>query len=141
MFFFFFFKQKTAYEMRISDCSSDVCSSDLLDARDRVARRGADKSLLEIGVGDALGGADEAGTELDARRAHLQIARDRFAAADAAGDEDRQVLREFREDFLREHAGRDGADKAALLHPLAHQRIPARQPQAEPPRVRNAWDI
>src|SRR3546814_4742666 len=30
MFVFFFFKQKTAYEMRISDWSSDVCSSDLL---------------------------------------------------------------------------------------------------------------
>src|SRR3546814_8120369 len=31
--FIFFFKQKTAYEMRISDWSSDVCSSDLrLDA-------------------------------------------------------------------------------------------------------------
>src|SRR3546814_4075289 len=29
MFLFFFFKQKTAYEMRISDWSSDVCSSDL----------------------------------------------------------------------------------------------------------------
>src|SRR3546814_8656199 len=29
MVFFFFFKQKTAYEMRISDWSSDVCSSDL----------------------------------------------------------------------------------------------------------------
>src|SRR3546814_9536639 len=28
---FFFFKQKTAYEMRISDWSSDVCSSDLGD--------------------------------------------------------------------------------------------------------------
>src|SRR3546814_9430257 len=28
---FFFFKQKTAYEMRISDWSSDVCSSDLRD--------------------------------------------------------------------------------------------------------------
>src|SRR3546814_8738878 len=28
--FFFFFKQKTAYEMRISDWSSDVCSSDLM---------------------------------------------------------------------------------------------------------------
>src|SRR3546814_6685144 len=27
--FIVFFKQKTAYEMRISDCSSDVCSSDL----------------------------------------------------------------------------------------------------------------
>src|SRR3546814_9199636 len=30
---FFFFKQKTAYEMRISDWSSDVCSSDLLGKR------------------------------------------------------------------------------------------------------------
>src|SRR3546814_1342567 len=33
--FFFFFKQKTAYEMRISDWSSDVCSSDLLARRGR----------------------------------------------------------------------------------------------------------
>src|SRR3546814_6494101 len=32
--FIFFFKQKTAYEMRISDWSSDVCSSDLLIAAD-----------------------------------------------------------------------------------------------------------
>src|SRR3546814_9082545 len=31
---FFFFKQKTAYEMRISDWSSDVCSSDLLQNSD-----------------------------------------------------------------------------------------------------------
>src|SRR3546814_5283296 len=30
VFWFFFFKQKTAYEMRISDWSSDVCSSDLI---------------------------------------------------------------------------------------------------------------
>src|SRR3546814_4480856 len=29
---FFFFKQKTAYEMRISDWSSDVCSSDLIES-------------------------------------------------------------------------------------------------------------
>src|SRR3546814_1547115 len=29
---FFFFKQKTAYEMRISDWSSDVCSSDLFES-------------------------------------------------------------------------------------------------------------
>src|SRR3546814_7121832 len=35
---FFFFKQKTAYEMRISDWSSDVCSSDLVV--DRGARFG-----------------------------------------------------------------------------------------------------
>src|SRR3546814_4250967 len=36
----FFFKQKTAYEMRISDWSSDVCSSDL--ARDDGAHGGTD---------------------------------------------------------------------------------------------------
>src|SRR3546814_8656530 len=34
MCWFFFFKQKTAYEMRISDWSSDVCSSDLLPLSD-----------------------------------------------------------------------------------------------------------
>src|SRR3546814_3101726 len=33
MFCFFCFKQKTAYEMRISDWSSDVCSSDLMMER------------------------------------------------------------------------------------------------------------
>src|SRR3546814_8642084 len=33
--FFFFFKQKTSYEMRISDWSSDVCSSDLIEAHKR----------------------------------------------------------------------------------------------------------
>src|SRR3546814_8587104 len=32
---FFFFKQKTAYEMRISDWSSDVCSSDLAVGKNR----------------------------------------------------------------------------------------------------------
>src|SRR3546814_10764731 len=35
--FFFFFKQKTAYEMRISDWSSDVCSSDLDGRRRQIA--------------------------------------------------------------------------------------------------------
>src|SRR3546814_1057946 len=41
---FFVFKQKTAYEMRISDWSSDVCSSDLTgdDPLLLVARRGAE---------------------------------------------------------------------------------------------------
>src|SRR3546814_9028618 len=36
---FFFFKQKTAYEMRISDWSSDVCSSDLRLGDDGVTRK------------------------------------------------------------------------------------------------------
>src|SRR3546814_8928573 len=34
VYLFFFFKQKTAYEMRISDWSSDVCSSDLYKIAD-----------------------------------------------------------------------------------------------------------
>src|SRR3546814_12748503 len=34
---FFFVKQKTAYEMRISDWSSDVCSSDLIPAQAQTA--------------------------------------------------------------------------------------------------------
>src|SRR3546814_4494516 len=53
--FFFFFKQKTAYEMRISDWSSDVCSSDLGDGRgffvadDRVERGDQDRVAVERG--------------------------------------------------------------------------------------------
>src|SRR3546814_10047664 len=48
MSFFFFFKQKTAYEMRISDWSSDVCSSDLGDEPIRIVfviAQGKDQTL------------------------------------------------------------------------------------------------
>src|SRR3546814_6781686 len=55
-FFFFFFKQKTAYEMRISDWSSDVCSSDLApflaalaDAPDMRAGAQRDGAAIEAG--------------------------------------------------------------------------------------------
>src|SRR6058998_2565246 len=41
VFFFFFFKQKTAYEMVMSDWSSDVCSSDLSRRASRPTRRRA----------------------------------------------------------------------------------------------------
>src|SRR3546814_17769949 len=47
----FFFKQKTAYEMRISDWSSDVCSSDLGDIDDDAGDHRADDADLEIAVG------------------------------------------------------------------------------------------
>src|SRR3546814_17299982 len=51
MFCFFFFKQKTAYEMRISDWSSDVCSSDLLDFAGTPSgtREQDDLRLLQLG--------------------------------------------------------------------------------------------
>src|SRR3546814_18778436 len=47
-FFVFFFKQKTAYEMRISDWSSDVCSSDLDVHRQNVADPGGALILEEL---------------------------------------------------------------------------------------------
>src|SRR3546814_2835695 len=53
-FCFFFFKQKTAYEMRISDWSSDVCSSDLLvEAQES---RAPGKAQIVIQVPERLGG-------------------------------------------------------------------------------------
>src|SRR3546814_5183283 len=49
LFFVFFFKQKTAYEMRISDWSSDVCSSDL--ARYILERASARETTARVAVG------------------------------------------------------------------------------------------
>src|SRR3546814_14073286 len=56
LFSFFFFKQKTAYEMRISDWSSDVCSSDL-----RPSGRGAQEHQQAEGLPPAACGPDRAG--------------------------------------------------------------------------------
>src|SRR3546814_2450477 len=76
---FFFFKQKTAYEMRISDWSSDVCSSDLddralffhiVDEPPDTARRaraiGAAERVV-VGAGAAL---DRGARNLDERGEH-----------------------------------------------------------------------
>src|SRR3546814_8707087 len=49
----FFFKQKTAYEMRISDWSSDVCSSDLT-RRATVAGRATGVPAAEVGWSEIL---------------------------------------------------------------------------------------
>src|SRR3546814_5864302 len=56
---FFFFKQKTAYEMRISDWSSDVCSSDLSDCdpaerRHRAWTSGKSADLLVLRANPCL---------------------------------------------------------------------------------------
>src|SRR3546814_18372637 len=59
---FFFFKQKTAYEMRISDWSSDVCSSDLDELRRRRHHR----------LGDAGAAGIEQVAEGAQARAHAQ---------------------------------------------------------------------
>src|SRR3546814_18812415 len=52
-FLFFFFKQKTAYEMRISDWSSDVCSSDLVEAVGPEGLEGQPLLSYQIFVRDA----------------------------------------------------------------------------------------
>src|SRR3546814_7540098 len=75
---FFFFKQKTAYEMRISDWSSDVCSSDLTVSIDRlwserVEGRAVLHSVLvelqpELRIWDALSRGRRLTVVTDARR-------------------------------------------------------------------------
>src|SRR3546814_4928337 len=50
---FFFFKQKTAYEMRISDWSSDVCSSDLISYCDWMSE---ERLICGIFVAEDTGG-------------------------------------------------------------------------------------
>src|SRR3546814_9984768 len=54
-FFVFFFKQKTAYEMRISDWSSDVCSSDLQPQ--------AAGCRIRVGIADHVDPAPDADNE------------------------------------------------------------------------------
>src|SRR3546814_15747417 len=65
--FFFFFKQKTAYEMRISDWSSDVCSSDLR-GRSHGHRVGADPGIGARALGGGEGLLEQA-IELPAQSA------------------------------------------------------------------------
>src|SRR3546814_11855104 len=50
----FFVEQNTAYEMRISDWSSDVCSSDLIDRALELLEAGQAKRLLISGVARAV---------------------------------------------------------------------------------------
>src|SRR3546814_8921781 len=64
---FFFFKQKTAYEMRISDWSSDVCSSDLRP----IAPKPAITHYAPLRQGRAPGGpVTEVACRLETGRTH-----------------------------------------------------------------------
>src|SRR3546814_2393537 len=94
--FIFFFKQKTAYEMRISDWSSDVCSSDLLH---RAAHRGA---LVQLDAGGEIGFAvRRAIVDGDGNGIEVRQQDDAPDAGDGAGvDGDGEaalVLRDLRE--------------------------------------------
>src|SRR3546814_4847861 len=89
--YFFFFKQKTAYEMRISDWSSDVCSSDLQG--DAVHEGDDGLGVSEEQVVEAIFGVEE-GARFHpilrpAFREHADIAAGAEAAAFAMVDDDR----------------------------------------------------
>src|SRR3546814_4066997 len=112
----FFFKQKTAYEMRISDWSSDVCSSDLPAHRDLAVGRAGELvgvvELRELFGGQRLGHAfDEVHPFL---RAPLlgDHRRREFAAA-----QPRQPRRIDHAELARQHLRRAGRD-AGAVHPL-----------------------
>src|SRR3546814_4016697 len=97
--FFFFFKQKTAYEMRISDWSSDVCSSDL----QRCERRERERHLIQIDADVRIGGQR------------------RFEEADTTQRIDRCVVGGLREC----QAGHDLRDIGKVRYLLVLQRIAA----------------
>src|SRR3546814_3109287 len=61
---FFFFKQKTAYEMRISDWSSDVCSSDLVVRRGRDAAGRRLDDVVEMQRGAVMAAVTLEGIDL-----------------------------------------------------------------------------
>src|SRR3546814_9531251 len=92
---FFFFKQKTAYEMRISDWSSDVCSSDLAlvfvgdameEELDHLGHLAGELGLLGVPCFMFHEGSDAV-----ARRAFQQIAR---LSGGAFSSEERRVGKE-----------------------------------------------
>src|SRR3546814_7064290 len=87
---FFFFNQKTAYEMRISDWSSDVCSSDLVGLK--LAHRV--KIAAAMGVGDTLRRPGAARGKAQAgRRVFVEIAPRTIARR---GEDERRFRRKHR---------------------------------------------
>src|SRR3546814_9018343 len=84
---FFFFKQKTAYEMRISDWSSDVCSSDLRPGHPQTVARLPDGRLL-VGLPDTLAAVLRSGHH------RAEVERDDALAAQALRSEERRVGKE-----------------------------------------------
>src|SRR3546814_6715191 len=65
---FFFFKQKTAYEMRISDWSSDVCSSDLYHVHSTARERASDRCTADRAQGRGRGCGRRHGNRSEERR-------------------------------------------------------------------------
>src|SRR3546814_6244776 len=106
----FFFKQKTAYEMRISDWSSDVCSSDLTVPS---TPGQPEKQPMHIPLKLALFGR-ESGARLGAEQlVELRRPEERIAFADLAEPPVLSINRDFSAPVVVE--ARRGADELAFL--------------------------
>src|SRR3546814_3299387 len=77
---FFFFKQKTAYELRISDWSSDVCSSDLRMLRTtRLSSTSITRRVRAVGSLSGIRGCGWATERTSGDADELQFSFERFA--------------------------------------------------------------
>src|SRR3546814_8556882 len=106
---FFFFKQKTAYEMRISDWSSDVCSSDIFTLVNRIAPliRDGRRLVIVASGGHRFADVDLADPNFEAQPYDPWVAYGRSKTAN--------IL--FAVEFDRRHKAR--AIRAAAVHPGA----------------------
>src|SRR3546814_15279275 len=89
---FFFCKQKTAYEMRISDWSSDVCSSDLMAGRDQFGaaeeagkRPGIQQHADQVDPARHAGDMGQGTAGQQQRHAERQVAREQDRKSVAKG--------------------------------------------------------
>src|ERR1043165_6027691 len=127
----FFFKQKTAYEIRPSDWSSDVCSSDLVgdeaapqreDEREGVLRNGVSRIVADVGHHDATCAA---GGDIDVVRAGC---RDRDQPQPVEPRQDGSWRRRLVDDRERGPAEKGGDFRrcdAVVLRPGVRERRPA----------------
>src|SRR3546814_10690839 len=93
LFFLFFFKQKTAYEMRISDWSSDVCSSDLARMSARARRHEHQPVDAERRRLAGMLDRDDVGKDEAAIAVHRL---DHFARPAERGDDQRRLVAQDR---------------------------------------------
>src|SRR3546814_1671067 len=120
--FIFFFKQKTAYEMRISDWSSDVCSSDL-----HHLENGSRDQLPELDPGQRLPSREPHGADCEGRRQYVGDHRgdDRLPLAQAGICQ--KLSAEPREDRGEQQQPDRGSEGVARQLPArGHRHLPHR---------------
>src|SRR3546814_2102236 len=131
---FFFFKQKTAYEMRISDWSSDVCSSDLpFSVSAPAPRPGLENEMLELINADRAKAdlapmqPDEGLRQVARRHSADMFARSYFSHISPEGDTPFDRIRRANITFLT--AGENLAIAQTL--PLAHEGLRSEEHTSE----------